>query len=201
MKTNQLSNLECGHRNLRMRAWSSARGKPPPAVYEPGTASEDSNRRAVIPVWRRNFLSRSGAEGGRRARFDFPGHDGPLKPQAVGAASTAFFAWERCRDGGVRAALLLLLSGGINDGVAESHRCVATSRGPPTSPRAAPNARGFFASSLGPRPFLSRSGGIKAPLAESTRRAPHQRGPQPEEGMTRWHGRRPKFVRSAWAWK
>src|ERR1700722_11179353 len=81
------------------------------------------------------------------------------------------------RDGGFRAALLLLLSGGINDGVAESHRCVATSRGPPTSPRAAPNARGFFASGLGP-PFLSRSGGIKARLAESTRRVPHQRDPQ-----------------------
>ena len=46
------------------------------------------------------------------------------------------------RDGGFRAALLL--SGGINDGVAESHRCVATSRGPPTSPRAAPQCAGFF---------------------------------------------------------
>jgi coenzyme PQQ precursor peptide PqqA len=78
-----------------------------------------------------------------------------------------------------RAALLLLLSGGINDGVAESHRCVAiaTPRGPPTSPRAAPNARGFFCIWLGPV-FLSRSGGIKARLAESTRRVPHQRDPQ-----------------------
>src|SRR6202041_1679527 len=64
-------NLECRHRNLRVRAWSSARGKPPPAVYELGTASEDSDRRAVIPGWRGNLLSRSGAEGDRRARFYF----------------------------------------------------------------------------------------------------------------------------------
>src|ERR1700722_13342278 len=91
--------------------------KPPPAVYELGAASEDSNRRAVIPGWRGTFLSRSGAEGDRRPRFDFPGHDRTLEPQAVGAASAAFFAWERCNEmGGFRAALLL--SGGINDGVA-----------------------------------------------------------------------------------
>jgi hypothetical protein len=32
------------------------RAKPPPAVYELGTASEDSNRRAVIPGWRETFL-------------------------------------------------------------------------------------------------------------------------------------------------
>jgi hypothetical protein len=35
------------------------REKPPPVVYELGTASGDSNRRAVIPGWRGNFLSRS----------------------------------------------------------------------------------------------------------------------------------------------
>ena len=41
--------------------------------------------------------------------------------------------------------LLLPLSGGINDGVAESHRCVAPLDAPPTSPRVAPQiARGFF---------------------------------------------------------
>jgi hypothetical protein len=55
----------------------------PRAAYELGTAAEDSNRRAVIPGW--------------RARFDFPGQHGPLKPQAVGAASAAFFAWEPCK--------------------------------------------------------------------------------------------------------
>jgi hypothetical protein len=34
---------------------------------------------------------------------------------------------------------------GINDGVAESHRCVAISRGPPNfAPRSPPNAWGFF---------------------------------------------------------
>ena len=34
--------------------------------------------------------------------------------------------------------LLLPLSGGINDGIAESHRCVAPLDAPPTSPRVAP---------------------------------------------------------------
>jgi hypothetical protein len=164
-----------------MRAWSSARGKPPPAVYEPGAASEDSNRLAVIPVWRRNFLSRSGAEGGRRARFDFPGHDGPLKPQAVGAASAAFLLGSAARDGGVQAALLLLLSGGINDGVAESQSCVATSRGPPTSPRAAPNARGFFC--IRPRAalFVSKRGNKGAPCRVNSPRAPSMRPANPNK--------------------
>lgn len=85
----------------------------------------------------------------------------------------------RLARGGFRAALLLLLSGGINDGVAESHRrmALATPRGPPTSPRAAPNARGFFC--IRPRAALFVSNrGIKAGLAESTRRVPHQRDPQ-----------------------
>jgi hypothetical protein len=31
------------------------RGKPPPVVYELGTAAEGSNRRAVIPGWREIF--------------------------------------------------------------------------------------------------------------------------------------------------
>src|SRR5580693_4682968 len=102
------------------RAWSSARGKPPPAVYELGTASEDSNRRAVIPGWRANFLGRSGAEGDRRARFDFPGHDDlsnhrpsgrPLRPFLLASAATRWRLPGRSS---------LLLSGGINDGVAES---------------------------------------------------------------------------------
>jgi hypothetical protein len=47
--------------------------------------------------------------------------------------------------------------------------------------------------------FVSREG-IKARVAELTRSAPQQRA-QPEEGTTRWYGRPPKFVRSAWAWK
>jgi coenzyme PQQ precursor peptide PqqA len=48
---------------------------------------------------------------------------------------------------------------------------------PPTSPRAAPNARGFFC--IRPRAalFVSKRG-IKARLAESTRSVPHQRDPQ-----------------------
>jgi coenzyme PQQ precursor peptide PqqA len=73
------------------------------------------------------------------------------------------------RDGGFRAALLL--SGGINDGVAESHRCVATSRGPPTSPRAAPNARGFFF--IRPRAalFVSKRGNKGAPCRVNSPRA------------------------------
>jgi coenzyme PQQ precursor peptide PqqA len=79
------------------------------------------------------------------------------------------------RDGGFRAALLL--SGGINDGVAESHRCVAPLEARPLRPAQPPMRGAFFASGLGP-PFLSRSGGIKARLAESTRRVPHQRDPQ-----------------------
>ena len=73
-----------------------------------------------------------------------------------------------------RAALLLLLSGGINDGVAESHRCVAiaTPRGPPTSPRAAPNARGFFC--IWPRAdlFVSKWGNKGAPCRVNSPRAP-----------------------------
>src|ERR1700722_4698644 len=75
-------------------------------------------------------------------------------------------------DGGVRAALLLLLSGGINDGVAESQSCVATSRGPPTSPRAAPNARGFFC--IRPRAalFVSKRGNKGAPCRVNSPRAP-----------------------------
>jgi hypothetical protein len=158
-----------------MRAWSSAHGKPPLAVYELGTAAEDSNRRAVIPGWRRNLLGRSGAEGDPRARFDFPGHDGPLKPQAVGAGLGGLFCLGALQaDGGFRAALLLLLSGGINDGVAESHRCVAiaTPRAPPTSPRAAPNARGFFC--IRPRAglFVSKWGNKGAPCRVNSPRAP-----------------------------
>src|SRR6201990_1122305 len=71
--------------------------KAPRAVYELGTASEDSNRRAVIPGWRGTFLSRSGAEGGRRPRFDSQGYDGTLKPQAGRAASAAVLLWDRCK--------------------------------------------------------------------------------------------------------
>src|SRR4029077_8731324 len=103
------------------------------------------------------------------------------------------------RDGGFRAALLL--SGGINDGVAESHRCVAATRGPPPSPRAAPNARGFFC--IRPRAaalFVSKRGNKGAPCRVNSPRAPST-GPATRRGMTRWHGRRPKCVRSAWAWK
>ena len=39
------------------------------------------------------------------------------------------------------------------------------------------NARGFFASGLGPPLFVSKRG-IEARAAESTRRVPHQRDPQ-----------------------
>ena len=43
---------------------------------------------------------------------------------------------------------------------------------------AQPPMRGAFLHPASGRPFLSRSGGIKAPLAESTRRVPHQWDPQ-----------------------
>jgi coenzyme PQQ precursor peptide PqqA len=47
----------------------------------------------------------------------------------------------------------------------------------PLRPAQPPMRGAFCASGLGP-PFLSRSGGIKARVAESTRRVPHQRDPQ-----------------------
>ena len=43
------------------------------------------------------ILSRSGAAGDCRPRFDFPGQDGLSNHTAVWAASAAFFAWERCQ--------------------------------------------------------------------------------------------------------
>src|SRR6202051_2357015 len=68
----------------------------------------------------------------------------------------------------------LLLSGGINDGVAESPRrvAIATPRGPPTSPRAAPNAGGFFC--IPPRAalFVSKRGNKGAPCRVNSTRAP-----------------------------
>src|SRR5271163_2216944 len=51
----------------------------------------------LFPAGEEIFSVDLGAEGDRRPRFDFPGHDGPLEPQAVGAAPAAFFAWERCK--------------------------------------------------------------------------------------------------------
>ena len=82
-------------------------------------------------------------------------------------------------DGGFRAALLLLLCGGINHGVAESHRrvAIATPRGPQLRPAQPPMRGAFFASGLGPPLFVSKRG-IKARAAESSRRVPHQRDPQ-----------------------
>jgi coenzyme PQQ precursor peptide PqqA len=54
---------------------------------------------------------------------------------------------------------------------------LATPRGSPTSPRAAPNARGFFC--IRPRSalFVSKRG-ITTRVAESSRRVPHQRDSQ-----------------------
>ena len=38
-------------------------------------------------------------------------------------------------------------------------------------------------------------------VVELTCACPLNGARKPEEGTTRWYGRRPKFVRSAWAWK
>src|ERR1700733_12014558 len=59
--------------------------------------------------------------------LNFPGHNGTLKPQTVGGLGGLFCMGALQADGGCSS---LLLSGGINDGVAESHRRVAISRGP-----------------------------------------------------------------------
>jgi hypothetical protein len=68
------------------------------------------------------------------------------------------------------------------------------------APRSPPK-RGVFFCILPRAALFVLKRGIKARVAELTSRVPHQRGPQTEEGTTRWYGRRPKFVRSAWAWK
>jgi hypothetical protein len=50
-------------------------------------------------------------------------------------------------------------------------------------------------------PFFVLSGGINDGVAELTCVCPINGARKPEKGTTRWYGRRPKFVRSAWAWK
>src|ERR1700722_13529244 len=171
-------NLECGHRNLLMRAWSSARGSPRRLFTSLAPLRKTPTGGLLFPAGEELFSvdlelkAIVGPDLTFRATTELANHrpsGRPWRPFLLGSAA-------RWRLPGRSS---LLLSGGINDGVAESHRrvAIATPRGPPTSPRAAPNARGFFASGLGP-PFLSRSGGIKARLAESTRCVPHQRDPQ-----------------------
>ena len=88
-----------------------------------------------------------------RARMDFSNH------RAVGAASAAVLLGSAASRWRLPGRSSLLLSGGINDGVAKSHRrvAIATPRGPPTSPRAAPDARGFLHPALG-RPFCLEAG-------------------------------------------
>src|SRR4029077_12245958 len=65
----------------------------------PGARRAESPRRlftSLAPLRKTptgGLLFPAGAEGDRR----LPGHDGTLEQQAVGAASAAFFALERCK--------------------------------------------------------------------------------------------------------
>ena len=105
---------------------------------------------------------------------------------------------------GFRAALLLLLLRPNKSW----RRCRVTSPSgyrnpswPATSPRVAPNARGFFCIRPRAAPFCVETGNKGTRYRVQVAACPTNGTRKPEEGMTRWHGRRPKFVRSAWAWK